>query len=69
MMKCALVGLVSWAGGVLKSLWGCMGYKETVGTWLLSHLLPQGLLQRQAFFVGIIGGWGCANLTLTMWAG
>ena len=58
---------MGWGG--VEIVVGCMGYRETVGTWLLSHLLPRGLLQWQAFFVGIIGGWGCANLTLTMWAG
>ena len=40
LIECALVGLVSWAGGCRNR----RGGKETVAAWLLSHLLPRGLL-------------------------
>ena len=45
----------------------CTGFREIVGIWLLSHLLPQKPLRWQACSVSIFSRWvGCANLTLTM---
>ena len=33
-------------------------FREIVGAWLLSHLLPQKLMRWQAGLISIIGRWG-----------
>ena len=62
-MKCALIRFVSYAEkNLLKSPIKCLSFREIVGAWLLSHLLPQKLLWWQACSVSIVGRWGrCAK--------
>ena len=52
-MKCALIRLVSYAEKVCRNRLESV-FREIIGAWLLSHLLPQKLLWWQACFVSIV---------------
>ena len=42
---------------VPKSPWKCTSFREIMGAWLLSHLLPQKLVWGQACSVSVVSRW------------